>query len=150
MPAPHPPAPGARPAARSAAGNRSIRALIVAVAVALLVAAVSGVVSARWFDDRSGQSEFIAVASLPPEARDTLAAIRRGGPFRYDKDGSVFSNRERALPRQPRGYYTEYTVRTPGSHDRGARRIVAGGDPRASGEYWYTDDHYRSFKRIRE
>jgi ribonuclease T1 len=54
------------------------------------------------------------------------------------------------LPQRPRGYYTEYTVRTPGSRDRGARRIVAGGDPRTSGEYWYTDDHYRSFRRIRE
>jgi ribonuclease T1 len=87
---------------------------------------------------------------LPREARETLALIRAGGPFPYAKDGTVFGNRERLLPRQPRGYYTEYTVTTPGSRDRGARRIVAGGDPRASGEYWYTDDHYRSFRRILE
>lgn len=92
----------------------------------------------------------IAVAELPPEARTTLALIRAGGPFPYDKDGTVFGNREGLLPRQSRGYYTEYTVRTPGSRDRGARRIVAGGDPRRSGEYWYTGDHYRSFQRIRE
>jgi len=92
----------------------------------------------------------IAVAELPPEARTTLALIRAGGPFPYDKDGTVFGNREGLLPRQSRGYYTEYTVRTPGSRDRGARRIVAGGDPRRSGEYWYTGDHYRSFHRIRE
>ncbi|MBU6270770.1 MAG: ribonuclease [Betaproteobacteria bacterium] len=92
----------------------------------------------------------IALAELPPEARVTLALIRAGGPFPYDKDGTVFGNREGLLPRQARGYYTEYTVRTPGSRDRGARRIVAGGDPRRSGEYWYTGDHYRSFQRIRE
>lgn len=92
----------------------------------------------------------IVLRELPREARETLALIRAGGPFPYAKDGTVFGNRERLLPRQARGYYTEYTVRTPGSRDRGARRIVAGGDPRASGEYWYTDDHYASFRRIRE
>jgi len=92
----------------------------------------------------------IALRELPREARETLALIRAGGPFPYAKDGTVFGNRERLLPRQARGYYTEYTVRTPDSRDRGARRIVAGGDPRASGEYWYTDDHYASFRRIRE
>jgi len=92
----------------------------------------------------------IQVRDLPWEARETLALIRQGGPFPYRKDGTVFQNRERLLPRQPRGYYSEYTVRTPGSRDRGARRIVAGGDPRTSGEYWYTEDHYQSFRRIRE
>ena len=80
--------------------------------------------------------------------RTTLERIIRGGPFPYDKDGTVFSNREKVLPRQQRGYYTEYTVKTPGSRDRGARRIIAGGDPRGSNEYYYTDDHYQSFKRI--
>ena len=83
-----------------------------------------------------------ALADLPPEARTTLAANR--------KDGSVFANREGLLPRQPRGYYTEYTVPTPGARNRGARRIVAGGDPRRSGEYYYTHDHYQTFLRIRE
>jgi len=92
----------------------------------------------------------IAVRDLPREARDTLALIRKGGPFPYRKDGTAFQNRERLLPRQPRGYYSEYTVRTPGERTRGARRIVAGGDPRSSGEYWYTEDHYQSFRRIRE
>jgi ribonuclease T1 len=102
-------------------------------------------------DDRvpAGAAE-VELRQLPREARETLALIRAGGPFPYDKDGTVFGNRERLLPRQSRGYYTEYTVKTPGSRDRGARRIVAGGDPRTSGEYWYTDDHYRSFRRIRE
>jgi len=92
----------------------------------------------------------IRIDALPDEARATLALIRRGGPFPFEKDGVTFYNRERLLPRQPRGYYTEYTVRTPGARDRGARRIVAGGDPSRSGEYYYTPDHYRSFKRIRE
>jgi ribonuclease T1 len=96
----------------------------------------------------------IAVAALPREARTTLALIKAGGPFAYAKDGSVFGNREKLLPRQRRGYYREYTVRTPGARSRGARRIVAGagaaGDVRNSGEYYYSDDHYNSFRRIRE
>ncbi len=92
----------------------------------------------------------IRSAQLPPEAREALALIRTGARLPYAKDGSVFGNREGALPRRPAGYYTEYTVRTPGSRDRGARRIIAGGDPVRSGEYYYTSDHYRSFQRIRE
>jgi guanyl-specific ribonuclease Sa len=83
---------------------------------------------------------------LPPEAVATLRAIESGGPFPYDRDGTVFQNREERLPARPRGYYREYTVVTPGSPDRGARRIVSGGQPPA--EFWYTDDHYRSFRRI--
>lgn len=81
---------------------------------------------------------------LPPEARATLALIHAGGPFPYDRDGVVFSNRERLLPWRPRGYYREYTVRTPGSRDRGPRRIVAG----QPSEYYWTADHYRTFVRI--
>ena len=94
---------------------------------------------------REGAGE-IAVSQLPPEARETLMLIRQGGPFPYARDGIVFSNREGLLPGRPRGYYREYTVPTPGAHNRGARRIIAGG----GGEYWYTADHYRSFQRIRE
>lgn len=88
----------------------------------------------------------IAVAALPREAHATLALIKAGGPFPYAKDGSTFGNRERLLPPRSRGYYREYTVPTPGARDRGARRIVAG----ASGDYYYSDDHYNSFRRIRE
>ena len=88
----------------------------------------------------------IESSRLPAEARETLALIRRGGPYRYRQDDSTFGNRERLLPSQPRGYYREYTVVTPGSRDRGARRIVAGGQPPAV--FYYTDDHYRSFRRI--
>lgn len=85
-------------------------------------------------------------AYLPPEALDTLALVRAGGPFPYRQDGSVFQNRERRLPLQPAGYYREYTVETPGSRDRGARRIVAGSQPPV--EFFYTDDHYRTFRRF--
>ncbi|TAK71617.1 MAG: ribonuclease [Betaproteobacteria bacterium] len=96
----------------------------------------------------------IPVAALPAEARATLALIKAGGPFPYAGDGSVFGNREKMLPPRQRGHYREYTVKTPGARDRGARRVVAGagasGDVRTSGEYYYTDDHYNSFRRIRE
>lgn len=96
----------------------------------------------------------VPLAELPPEAREILALIKQGGPFPYRKDGTVFRNFERRLPEQPRGYYREYTVPTPGARTRGARRIVAGEgavrDVRRSGEYYYTADHYRSFRRIEE
>jgi guanyl-specific ribonuclease Sa len=88
----------------------------------------------------------VPIAQLPREARATLDLIKRGGPFPYRQDATVFGNRERLLPPRERGYYREYTVPTPGARDRGARRIVAG----ARAEYWYTDDHYNSFRRIRE
>jgi ribonuclease T1 len=98
-------------------------------------------------------SETIAQSQLPKEAQTTLQLIQNGGPFPYrDKDGSVFGNREGVLIKQKRGYYTEYTVKTPYARNRGAKRIIAGkgktGDPASSGEYFYTDDHYASFKRI--
>lgn len=86
----------------------------------------------------------VPVEALPAEARDTLALIRDGGPFPYAKDGSVFGNRERLLPPRQRGFYREYTVPTPGSRDRGARRIIAGGGR----EFYWTADHYGSFQRI--
>jgi ribonuclease T1 len=96
----------------------------------------------------------VTVGELPPEATETLARIKSGGPFQFRKDGIVFLNRERRLPMQPRGYYTEYTVRTPGRADRGPRRIVAGrgstGSAATGGEYYYSDDHYETFRRIRE
>ncbi|MEK9522616.1 ribonuclease domain-containing protein [Streptomyces sp. NPDC087908] len=86
----------------------------------------------------------VRAADLPPEARRTLDLIARGGPFPYAKDGSVFGNFERILPREPRGYYREYTVKTPGERDRGARRIVTGRE----GELYWTDDHYASFREV--
>ena len=88
----------------------------------------------------------VSLGSLPKEANDTLKLIKQGGPFPYSKDGAVFSNYEGLLPAKSSGYYHEYTVITPGSPDRGARRIIAGNP----GEYYYTGDHYLSFKRILE
>jgi ribonuclease T1 len=90
----------------------------------------------------------VQIAQLPKQAVATLRLIEAGGPFPYEKDGVVFGNRERLLPRHPRGYYHEYTVPTPRARDRGARRIVCGGAPRQTGECYYTDDHYSSFRRI--
>lgn len=96
----------------------------------------------------SGQSGLpvVTLAELPLEARDTLRAIKQGGPFAYERDGAVFGNYERRLPKKPRGHYHEYTVKTPGARNRGARRIISG----EMNEYYYTADHYQSFKRIRE
>jgi ribonuclease T1 len=104
----------------------------------LLLVAVAGLAVAG--------SDSIAVGDLPPEARETLRLIAAGGPFPYRRDGAVFGNREKHLPARPHGYYHEYTVPTPGASDRGARRIIAG----AVRERYYTDDHYRTFRRIRE
>ena len=92
----------------------------------------------------------VDAARLPVEARDVLDRVRAGGPFRYERDGVAFGNRERLLPDRKRGYYHEYTVATPGVHTRGARRIVCGGPRRAPEVCYYTDDHYASFRRIRE
>lgn len=130
---------------------------------------------------QSPQIHEISAAELPREASETLQLIKQGGPFAHARDGSVFGNRERLLPPREQGYYREYTVKTPGARDRGARRIVAGGCTRATaptaprrnndaddggarrnapaqrfvapcagGEYYYTTDHYASFRRIRE
>ncbi|MFN9211786.1 MAG: ribonuclease domain-containing protein [Betaproteobacteria bacterium] len=127
-----------------------LRAASVALALAL------GASGAAARDDRPPTKPIpeVSLSALPKEARSTLDLIKRGGQFPYRKDGTVFQNRERLLPLQPRGYYPEYTVPTPGERDRGARRIVAGagagGNPATSGKYYYTGDHYRSFQRIRE
>jgi ribonuclease T1 len=88
----------------------------------------------------------IALATLPVEAKDTLRLIKQGGPFPYSRDGIVFGNYEKRLPKKQRGYYHEYTVKTPGVRSRGARRIICG----QSAECYYTADHYETFKRIRE
>jgi len=131
--------------------------------VRIAVLLVGAVVALEWWSSRfpvdtppvapadaptsgvaTGESRYPSL--LPPEAVATLKAIERGGPFPYDRDGSVFQNRERRLPDQPRGYYREYTVETPGSRDRGARRLVTGGDPPEV--FYYTDDHYRTFRRL--
>ncbi len=116
--------------------------------VAALIFAAGQIGNARDtnFDTQKTPLPTIAVTALPPEGQVTLQLIKKGGPFPYRKDGSIFGNRERNLPRQSRGYYKEYTVKTPGAHDRGARRIIAG----EVGEYYYTNDHYSTFQRIME
>ena len=121
----------------------------------IVVAILSAVTVARgeWSLPRD-----VHVADLPREARSPLELIKRGGPYPYDRDGVTFGNYEQRLPPQPRGYYREYTVPTPGLSHRGARRLVVGCDRRlpsrgtcgAGGEFYYTDDHYRSFRHIIE
>ncbi|MDM0111769.1 ribonuclease domain-containing protein [Variovorax sp. J22R133] len=116
----------------------------------VLVALATGAQARDWFGstDKAPQQGSIALSDLPAQGRQTYEAILNGGPFRHEKDGSVFGNRERILPREPRGHYREYTVETPGSRDRGARRIVCGGERAAPVACWYTADHYASFRRI--
>ena len=95
------------------------------------------------------ESATVALGDLPPQARQTEQLIRAGGPFPYARDGTVFGNRERLLPRQARGFYREYTVKTPGVRDRGARRIVCGGRAASAPQTcYYSADHYASFRRI--
>lgn len=124
-----------------------IKALLLkrmSVFLAILLLSIS--VFAKEF----AQLDVIGVSELPKEAQLTLSLIKQGGPFLYEKDGAVFGNYEARLPKQRRGYYHEYTVKTPRAKNRGARRIIAAEPARLSGEYYYTDDHYQSFKRIRE
>lgn len=111
---------------------------------------VALLLSVGVFAREAARLDSIAVQALPPEAQRTLALIKQGGPFPYAKDGVVFGNYEGVLPKRKRGYYHEFTVKTPGIRSRGARRIIAGGEPASSGEYYYTDDHYATFKRITE
>lgn len=127
---------------------------LVAGALVLAVVLAAGIAAVARQELPAATATEVSLTELPPQARETVALIRRGGPYPYRRDGSVFGNREKRLPLKPRGYYTEYTVKTPSERDRGPRRIVAGkgatGDPATSGEYYYTDDHYNSFRRIRE
>ena len=117
-----------------------LRQLVVLLLIALLVAP-----AAAREPTRMAVPE-VTLAGLPLEARNTLDLIKRGGPYPYRKDGVEFQNRERRLPIWPAGHYREYTVALPGARDRGPRRIIAS----RAGDFYYTDDHYRSFRRIRE
>lgn len=132
-----------------------VAAVKLALTSFLLVAALSGtgLVHARQpFQDGSADSRTTAIRvdDLPKAGRVTYELIRAGGPFPFDKDGTVFGNRERQLPAERRGFYREYTVSTPGSRDRGARRIVCGGPAREPHACYYTADHYASFRKILE
>jgi ribonuclease T1 len=108
----------------------------------------TNVVQARSPQEAQSQPSML-VSEMPREGQKTYQLILEGGPFPYDKDGTVFGNRERLLPRHARGYYREYTVRTPGARNRGARRIVCGGqEPTRPKACYYTEDHYASFRMI--
>jgi len=120
------------------------------LAVSLLAGSGMGAVQARGFFQEPAATT-MAATELPKEGRLTYQRILQGGPFAHEKDGTVFGNRERLLPRQRRGYYREYTVETPGARNRGARRIVCGGPQRTAPDAcYYTSDHYSSFRRIIE
>ncbi len=119
-----------------------------ALSVALAMSPQGAVAKQSSVADVEGVVGTIAAPQLPNEARQTLELIQSGGPFPYDKDGSRFGNYERHLPTQSRGYYREYTVKNSKSRNRGAKRIVCGGDQRAANDCYYTEDHYNSFKRI--
>ena len=121
-----------------------------ALTCVLLVSLVTGVQARDGFGVRAGTpaQETVALAELPVQGQRTYEAILNGGPFRHEKDGTVFGNRERLLPQERRGHYREYTVDTPGSRNRGARRIVCGGERTTPSGCWYTADHYASFRRI--
>jgi ribonuclease T1 len=138
-----------RPAPHGAVCGTKAWAGAVAVKVGLLIAATLPLQGLARSPDSPAGVPGVALTHLPAEARDTHRLILAGGPFPYRKDGTVFGNRERLLPLNPRGHYREYTVKTPGSRDRGARRIVCGGrEPAAPVACYYTADHYSSFKRI--
>lgn len=146
-------------AAKCGEGHRRLRSrwwlLVGLVAAAFLIGHLQGVgptvddspappgTTVTTGTDAAGSGGY-TMSDLPKEARATVALIDSGGPYPYAKDGSVFGNRERLLPNRPRGYYREFTVRTPGSSDRGPRRLISG----AEGEIYYTNDHYASFHRV--
>lgn len=126
-----------------------LAAIKFALTSCLIAVAVGG---PAWTSARTppAQVAVVQLSELPAQGRETYERIRQGGPFPFDKDGSVFGNRERLLPLDRRGYYREYTVRTPGARDRGARRIVCGGPKTAPHACYYTADHYASFRKIVE
>jgi ribonuclease T1 len=131
---------------RSSSTVKGVQRWLSIVALAAVLGLFGSASSARG---PAQGADTVALSALPPEAQQVQRLIYAGGPFRYDKDGTVFFNRERLLPRQPRGYWREYTVPTPRARNRGARRIVCGGEqPTKPEACYYTADHYASFQRI--
>ena len=132
---------------RSPIGYKLRGAVLAGVAAVSVASALWGPVALAKGNPEVQAS--IALSALPAEARQTHRLILSGGPFPYAKDGVTFGNRERRLPRQARGFYHEYTVPTPGAHDRGARRLICGGEPPSRPEVCYfTADHYATFQRV--
>ena len=129
----------------------AIRATWHRLGAATLIAATLAAGQVAQARESTPRQDTVALSALPAEAQNTYRLIHVGGPFPYDKDGSVFGNRERLLPVKARGYYREYTVKTPRARNRGARRLVCGGKPPTTPDVcYYTDDHYASFKRVAE
>ena len=123
--------------------------LTLTVALTIASAAVNTAYAKGVPDTSNAVNETVSLVNLPKEAQSTARLIRAGGPFPHDKDGVVFGNRERILPKQQRGFYREYTVITPGARNRGARRIVCGGAVAVNPDAcYYSDDHYASFRRL--
>lgn len=122
-----------------------------AVLSALLLSGLAGGAQAKEAPTATPALAEISLSELPAQAQETHRLVLAGGPFPFSQDGVVFGNRERLLPRMARGFYREYTVKTPGARNRGARRLICGGTPPTAPEVcYYTDDHYASFKRIRD
>jgi ribonuclease T1 len=117
--------------------------------IALALCLCAGIATAAFARTLPEALPEVALADLPKEARDVYVLIGKGGPFRYSRDGVAFGNREKLLPAKPRGYYHEYTVPTPGARDRGAQRVVCGGQAARPDVCYYSNDHYQSFRRIR-
>ena len=126
--------------------NRGVKRYLTAALLCVSVMFMGGAALARNTVEALAE---VAFADLPKEAREVYTLVGKGGPFAFDRDGVVFGNRERLLPAKPHGYYHEYTVRTPGLDNRGGRRLVCGGRKTAPDACYYTDDHYRSFRKIR-
>jgi ribonuclease T1 len=135
----------AMPSSRRKARAGALLGLVLAAAAALVALTPSSAQAKK----PAGLGADVSLSSLPPEARRTDQLIHSGGPFSYSRDGVVFGNYEKRLPREPRGYYHEYTVPTPGARNRGARRIICGGNPPTEPDAcFFTEDHYTSFHRI--
>jgi ribonuclease T1 len=129
-------------------GSKILNFTAWAVGWVFFAGSCTGLVQARSTPDALASAP-IAIQALPKEGQETYSLILQGGPFRYEKDGIVFGNREKQLPVAKRGFYREYTVKTPGEKSRGARRIVCGGEvPRLPKQCFYTQDHYASFREI--
>ena len=128
----------------------TVKFALTSLLLAAAIAASPAEARRRMASAVESSSAVVHIAELPRQGRATYELIRQGGPFPFEKDGAVFGNRERMLPAERRGFYREYTVATPGSRDRGARRIVCGGPPRTPHACYYTADHYASFRKIVE
>jgi ribonuclease T1 len=124
---------------------RTLSLLMSVLAGGMAFIALPAYADSSFFSNHAAVQE-VALSTLPVEAKETLRLIKQGGPYPYKRDGVIFGNFEKRLPKKQRGYYHEYTVKTPGVRNRGARRIVCGPPV----ECYYTDDHYKSFKLIRE